>query len=334
MKFLMFMAPMVFSLALLAQDTESSWKTYQVPADEAKIMVISGFKGKVKLTASTAAKEFTIRLRYNSKTSVSRHWKYSVRQDGSKLTIQVPGPDDKRALEKIDLEAVPELEIEVSGPPVPTALYWRQADIQAKDWHAALQIVDQKGKVTVSGGEGGLRISLTEGEALVVNRKGNLDIDSYQGRVNLSKVNGEAKINNFIGRIFINESDGIFDLTSFKGPVKITNSKGQLAFNSRRGPVSVDKFDGSIRGNSGQGPVKVKITGEADIRIKTNQAPVTIRGAGGSRVNVGTADGDLYVPETLKTNRYPNLKVATGLLPGGKGGRVFVRTESGRIQVR
>ena len=293
-----------------------AWQTRKFPAQEVKVVQISGIRGKVNLKANKAATEFTMSFRFEGQNP-SSDWNPTLRQESGKLILEIPGPSSRTDWHRMDSNGQAVLHINLEGPSVPAALFWWDGDLNVLDWQAPLKVTNQKGTVKITGGEGEMRVSMVEGSLTVVKRKGNVQVDSYEAKLNLARMEGDMRIQNFVGRTFIQENKGELDISSFKGVSKVTKGEGQVNFSNGRGSLTIDKFEGQIRGKSDEGKVRVVVKGEADVRVRSKDGAISVKAPGsGAYVNAGTKDGRMAVPNYLKSTRYPNLRVATGRMRG------------------
>ncbi|MCB0342413.1 MAG: hypothetical protein H6626_03765 [Pseudobdellovibrionaceae bacterium] len=303
---------------------------------------VKGFFGDVKMVAEPGAQSVVIQLVQSQSSSapgfaqqMGDEWHFTVRKDGQTIFAEVESPQSKQSWAKLLMSGgIPAYRLEIRGAALPVELNWREGNVTVQNWKGDIQINQLAGKLNIQSVEGDARLFLQKGQLNVEDHKGAVFVKTYDANVRAKKVEGPFSVENFSGVTNLDEVEGSIYLTAFKSPTVVENVKGRIEFKNGQGSLKILDHEGAIRGHSGEGTVSVAVKGEADVRIKTEQGEVSLRAPGsGAWANLGTEEGTLYVPNYLKLNRYPSLKVREGRLKGQRSGRLFVRTQSGNIRL-
>lgn len=331
------------SVSSLAQTT-SSYKPFRVPVDSGDQLVISGFRGSVRLIAVPGAKQMTVELKNVGPEALpaglaepAEEWLFSLKKEQGRILAQVGSPVSAEAWASYIAEPkfLPEFHVIVRGPSVPSVVSWKSGPVQIENWKSSLDLNLLDSSLSLRSTQGVVQISQQAGEAQVLGHEGPISLDSYDVNARLQAVQGEVSIQNFRGSTEVVESVGRVEVSSYSGQVKVDKGKGQIRFESERGKILVQGYEGDLNSETDLGSIRAQLVGKSRVRIKTRQGNVSLRMPNsGANVNVGTEKGYLNVPNHLRYTRLPNLRLMTGRLKGKNSGRVFVRTESGEIKLR
>lgn len=306
-------------------------------------LVIQGFEGGVKVIAGPSkSKEIQIRLKQENPEKLSAEaksvldeWHLSVQRKGDLIEVAIRSPQSKSIWSKLLLGGIPQFYLEISAPAMPLEIAWRKGPVWIENWDTRMSVHLLSGGLSVVGGKGDARLSNGEGHIKVNDREGNLFIDSFKANLNATNCKGKMEISNFSGMTQMAKLNGHLFMNTSMGKVKLSGLVGRLDFENLDADLDLDGLQGEIRGQNREGSLSLDLKGEADVRIQSKEGPVSLRlPNSGASVNLGTAEGQLYVPNFLEVKRLPNLKWTRGRLRGEQPGSVYVRTIEGNIRIR
>ena len=298
-------------------------------------LFIRGFSGKLRLIGKPQGRAVSLKaIQVNPKGLSLDSWKgwaLLFRRAGRRVEIVVKGPSSKLVWDVASRR--PRFEIFVEAPPMLAEIHWQEGTVSVQGWKSDLVASMGRGQVDDSKGKGSHRISLQNGSLKVSSHEGELDLESYKGRVSVVESQSRVRFENFAGVSEFKKVSGHIYFTSYKGETKFVQCEGEIEFNNIQSPVKIEKFKGVVRGQSKQGSVRVSSVGQANIHLITEEGAVYLNLLRSSaRVDLGSIEGGIYAPKFLNLTRLPNLKLIRGRLKGGvKGGKVTVRTRSGKI---
>ncbi len=336
----------VFILMILIFFALPSWGWVQsIDASKVKAISLKGFYGDVSINGVPEAKEFRLQITgmgggasVFNRAGRNSPWKLAIKEEKGHLELSVQGPEIKGIWWDIiqSRRSKSPVRIIIHGPARKLKLSWFEGKVELKDWRAESYLSLKSGKLSVENSSAFLQASLMKGQLLVKNHGGDILLDTYRANINLSDVLGEIKMKNFSGKSLLKNNNGRVHFSGHSGVFSVRGGEGEVHFESQSGEIALDRFKGLLTGKSEEGRVTVNAVEKPNIRIRSNSGmvKVVLSRSSGSWVNVGTAKGDLYVPSSIKTKRFPNLKLARGRLPGLDKGTVYVRTQSGKIIIR
>jgi hypothetical protein len=307
-----------------------------LPTDE---IHIQGYRGSIEYITDDTAKDVTVNVEQgpSTKKNANENWDFHFRKDGQKVIVQV----DNSAMSKMDwaltLQAGtwPEYKIKMRGPNLPLNIHWYEGAVSIKNLSAPIHITHMNSQIVIDGGNGPTSLNTHSGEIKISARKGNVLLDTYQAKVDLKNLEGDLLLKNFSGESKVKAVIGNITLNGYSGVSHISDIKGNVAFKNGNSTLNLDNIEGELRGESEQGPVTAEVQGTADVHLISNEGNVNLRlPASGAWVNLGTSGGNMAVPGFLKTTRIATQQIRTGKLKGANRGSVFVRTQSGNIQIR
>ena len=322
----------------------NSYQPLAVPVESGDRLVISGYKGSVKLVADPQAKQMTVKLKHVTSKGLPAdlketedEWLFSLKRDEGKILAQVGSPVSKSVWAKFLAQPkfMPEFHLIVKGPSLPVVLSWQSGPIQIEGWQASMEMNLIDSKVSLSNSKGVMDLSQQTGALSVSSHEGPISVDTYDVAARFNGLKGDLIVKNFTGRTDVEKAEGKVEILSYSGQFEVNKGKGQINFESERGRIAVTGYEGDLNSETDIGSVRAVLVGKSRVKIKTRQGNVSLRMPNsGANVNVGTEKGYLNVPKHLRFTRLPNLRLMTGRLKGKNSGRVFVRTESGEIRLR
>jgi hypothetical protein len=319
-----------------------SLDTQRISVNDVDRIEILGMAGTIELVPVEGATQFELQVHYDLPKGLTdgggiEDWEMKVESVGKTWNIRVLGPKSKDAWRSAMLKNLfPQYHMKLMGPSRPVEIHWRDLRLTSTSWKSELQVQALVGDYQIRQGQGDLILRLDSGKISVSGQKGIVDVESFGVEAELSNNSGNCRLVNFSGTSKVSNLLGDLNYRSMLGTSNLSLSDGNLEFQNGRGALNITAKDGRIFGNTDSGNVRATSLGKTDISIKSKEAFVNVITAKGSgaKVNVGSVEGDLFVPPGFKVDRYPNLKVATGRLPGSLGGAIHVRTETGGVRVR
>lgn len=229
------------------------------------------------------------------------------------------------------------LKVEISGGSIPLEIHVREGSIFVQKWNRDVYAHVGKGKILAKENSGFFNAHAIKGEILVNRQSGRVQIDSVQAVSTLKEISGDVEVQSFLGDVFLEKNNGVLSALTNSGNLKVTGGQGTLNFETIKGSVNAQSFDGRVEGSSGEGGVTINAFKESDIVLKSNQGRVTVVTAAGSGVflNLYSAEGDVILPQYLKSNRMGLARSFRGRLKGDlQKGSVIVKSQSGVVTVR
>ena len=219
-----------------------------------------------------------------------------------------------------------------------TKISWLNGQVLIKNLDLSrLETYQQSGVLDVENTKGKLVAINLDGEVKIQGSEGILDISSYQGDLRLSGIEkGKIKLNNFLGNTYLTNIKSDVNLKSYKGKNHIVNVQGKLRFDNIHASLDIKNFDGTLSGKTGTGHISGTLTGgsSASVRSKSGTVNLDLMDSA-AYVNVGTQKGKVYLPEHFKKTRSYIWNLTKGNFQGGsKVGKIWIRTQSGSVQVR
>jgi DUF4097 and DUF4098 domain-containing protein YvlB len=168
-------------------------------------------------------------------------------QDGNKITIEAPSPQERRA-------------------------------VNFNNWHSVNFTVTIPRSVALeaSTGDGGINVD---------DLQGTIDLDSGDGRIIASRLDGQLKAHTGDGTIRIDQAAGKVDADSGDGSIEITGRLDELAVRTGDGPVRVEATSGSAmksdwRITTGDGRIALRLPSDfnASIDASTGDGRVQVDG--------------------------------------------------------
>ncbi|MCB0364857.1 MAG: DUF4097 family beta strand repeat protein [Bdellovibrionaceae bacterium] len=338
------------SLLFLSEGQQSEaavldYKPLAMEVQKGDRLVIQGFEGRVKLVGNNRnnAKDIVINLKQDNPANMSAEgkavldeWLFSLQRKGEVIEVAIRSPQSKQVWSKLLMSGgMPQFYMEISAPPIPAEVTWRKGTVSIENWNDTLSVHVLEGETRVVGGKGEAQVVHQDGTLVLSGREGNVSVESFKGTLTVAKVKGKLDVENFSGTSRISDVDGQLNVTSTSGTMKISDSKGRLDFHNLRANLVIDDFSGELRGRNGAGSVSASVKGEADVRIHSKEGGVSLRlPNSAARVNLGTAEGNMALPNYLHVSRLPNLRWVRGRLRGDVKGSVYVRTNEGNIRLR
>jgi len=302
-----------------------------IKASELKGIRVLGFKGRLNIIAD--AKLQTVQHRVLTKTDLPSHWSPQVELENGWLNIRVSGPVSK---EEWRTQTPPRVDIEIRAPPMPLQVVWSQGDIYLKGWDKSAEITHQVGTVKVEDTKGEMKLSVHEGELSVKDHSGRLEVDNFGSKIRLEHVSGTVKIDNFQGRLSVSDGGGNYHLSTVRGKNFIDDFNGDFDFNNKQGEIVITQSGGQLQGKSDSGTVEARLIGSTEVRLRSQEARITValkRGLG-AKVNLGSADGQVASSLGLKVDKIDGWKVIKGEVSGKSVSQISVQSRSGDIRLR
>ncbi|MCB0421391.1 MAG: DUF4097 family beta strand repeat protein [Bdellovibrionales bacterium] len=319
------------------------YKPLQMTVQNKDRLFIQGYAGKLDFQPVENSQTLVITLKQVNPTNLSgkmksllEEWMFVMDRKGSQIRLVISGPASRKDWAPIVRQKMmPQYELVIRGPSLPIKVSWWNGEVHLRNWKAPAELKLLDGKAFIEGMEGDLRLFEERGSVSLRQHKGLVNIGSYQSQLVLSDIVGDVELENFAGQSQIVRVKGAVNYQGYKGTLRLSDTEGDIHFDSRQVMVHLEKHQGDIKGKSAQGKVDLNLVGKVNVDIRSQEGDVALklRGSGAS-VNLGSKDGLIYAPSYLRSTNYPTIKVKQGRLRGKDQGRVFVRTDSGKILLR
>lgn len=328
----------VISIFLLQGPFSKAW-VQVVDGESINKLSVRGFYGDVLIRGLKDAKEFRFQVLNEDGSSLKQGlWKAKVLKQGDHLQLVLQGPESRGVWWDLlnGKSSRRPLKVMISGPARQLQLSWFEGKVSLLNWLAKASLNIKSGSLQLKGCEGFTKVSLMKGGLLIDGHQGDLEVDGYRLKLRASQVKGSLRVRNFSGSSFLKGNEGVTRFFSHSGPLSVDGGEGEVHFESQSGQVSVESFKGSLHGKSQEGGVKMVLLEKSDVRVRSGSGSVRINlpKSSGAWVNVGTSEGELFIPSGIEVKRYPNLKVGQGRLSGSQRGNIYVRTQSGKVIIR
>ncbi len=341
------------NLVPLAYSQTVEYKPLVVDAKMLQSIQIRGVEGSVTVRHK-AGETLTVRIRQkgavssgksqltgtadagsDSQKKINEDWVAAVQSKGSRLEVQVRGPQLKQEWTAKSLAKTPEFTIEIEGPSLPLDIGWRGGTVGIQSWSAPIHVSLIQGKIQISKGVGDSSLMLVDGQVSIDARGGRTTLQVYRAKTTIDSLKGDLVAHHFSGELKLSKIQGTSYISSHQGAVQMTGVRGRVEFEFDKSSLKIENLLGELKGRSSSGSVQAEIQGEAEVRIITESAPVTIQAIdSGAFLQLSSRDGGITVPPHLNVVRGSNGSQVTGRLKGRTSGQVFVESLSGLVRVR
>ena len=335
-------------LLTILNSLESLWaatiqlETQRIGRAEISRVSMVGFAGVVELIPVKGAQNYELQVAIEKPAASADDesvvdWDIKFKVENKEYWIEVTGPQNKETWRRmVGRNTYPKYRLKLLGPPVPVSLSWRELKLSSVGWASEIRAQAVQGEYLLQQGRGDLVLSLDRGKINVSEQAGSLDVAAFQAEVMVQNLDGSLKLHNFSGMSKVTRLQGDLNLKARLGVSKVDGVTGGVLFDNGKGALSIVAAGERLAGATESGSVKVEVKEKVDVRIKSKDGFVTVLTPpnSGAMVNVGSIEGDLFVPNTFKVERVADLKVASGRLPGAAGGLIHVRTETAGVKVR
>jgi hypothetical protein len=295
---------------------------------------IIGVKGTLRLHGR-ANKYMTLKVQHSSGHKAADDWNLSLDRRGNTLYLEVANVTYGRQWRhQVREDQWPEFDIDLAGPVRPTTVSWREGRLEFSKWNADLDVSFLKGRASVRGGTGALKIHQVEGDLSVRDHKGPIEVTAESGHLAFERVVGTQEIHWLKGEIVLRECRGDLRIESSESNLGVQGGGGQLSVEMPRGRAHILGFQGTVNAKGDQSHWEVSAAAPTDLNVITKSGPVGVEWNGGAKVFLTSTRGEIAAPKFLPLAEREGRKVRQGTAPGRRMGQVFVRTSSGRIHWR
>lgn len=298
-----------------------------------KRLHIVGIKARVNVSGGEGSR-LEVRIS-NGKGEESLVPKAEVKN--GEIFIKAKGLHTKKKWEKmLGTKGMPDVQIDIKGPSLPLRVNLLEGNVVLKSWKHSFLISQKKGKIKSLANRGEGSLHLIEGEVEVQSHSGNIKADLFRVKTQYNKVQGEVWHKSFTGDVDMSGVSGVVHVQANQGKVVISGGNGDTHFDVGEAEFHFSKRRGSLQGKSSQGTVHASLGKAVKVSIQSKAGDVTLRvpRTSAARVNIGTQDGKLVVPQGLRTTKQGVYDIARGRLKGQDSGRLFVRTETGGVTLK
>ncbi len=318
-------------LGFFAHAEKYAYPEQKILAAGVENIQISGVRGQIKLKGHPG-KTFRLKVKH-SKGKKYEDWSLAVDRRGNTLYFEVSSAAygaQWRKLVKRDLW--PEFDVELSGPPVPATVSWREGDLEYIDWTAAVESSHIKGKLTVIGGSGKYSLQTGEGDVLVKKMAGELILKGESGAVSIEQLTGPLTLSWVAGAVRLKSvmAGGRLDLTD--NELSVHTCRGNWLVNMAGGKAHIENCSGKLnaQGVSAAWALRAAFNLETEIKSESGSVAVDWR-SGGAKVFLTSESGEIGGPRVKTKLDAEGRKVADFKFGSKPFGQVFVKTQSGPI---
>lgn len=191
-----------------------------------------------------------------------------------------------------------------------------------------------KGKISISSSSAPLNLHQLRGEVNLKDQTGKTFVDSYSANITVENISADLEIQNFSGNSIVENSKSDFTAFQNQGLLKIVNHQGSLNFDLNKAQLNAQKISGRIDGQSSEGVINLIPNDDVDINVRLKSGKLNIQSGqmtGGS-LNVSTTDGDIYLPNPIKTNGAKSFRGRFG--NANSKASIFARSQDAIIQIK
>jgi len=324
--------------APLGQAKELKFNDVILDVGDAQKLVISGYKGSVKISPSKQGGKLIIHAKKitddKKSSSTDNNWIFGAKREDKNIKIEVHGPDMQNLGEGLK-QLSTEFQFEIEAPPMPVDLAWRDGVVHIQNWNAALNIVLLEGSLNISHCVAQVHIQNEMGEVKLLNHHGRTEIETLKSKLIVNDFDGHLRIKNFAGESILQNVTASIHLQSKLGASHITKSQGSLEIENGKGSFNILDFNGSIHGQNEDGNVTVKLVGDVDVAMDSVSGSMSFKlpEDTGAYAKLQSEEGTLSNPESFKTGKLGNLKVASGRFSGSEKGSIVLKSKTGNLRV-
>lgn len=322
--------PLLFSLPW-AFGAKYTYPEQKIAAGGVEKIEISGVKGAVRLKGR-AGRAYRLKVGH-SRGKKFEDWSLAVDRRGNILVLEVSSAVYGAQWRKhVRQDKWPEFDIELSGPPVPARVSWKEGKLEYFKWTADIDSSHLRGDILIEGGgghhnlhtgTGDIRVTKLAGDIKIQGETGNIEVDQVSGRVGLSWLAGNVRIKSVLG-------GGELDLNESR--LKIDKCRGEWSIKLQRGLAEIDQCSGKLMASGESAAWKLRNSEELDTEIKSADGPVAVNWKkGGAKVFLTSTNGSIEGPKVQSKLDSEGRRVAEFTVGQKPFSPVFVKTESGPI---
>ena len=304
---------------------------------DAQKIIVTGFKGSVKLLPSQTPGKMIIHAKKiidDKKQASEDNWTFGAKHEDKNIKLEVRGPDAQSSSDDLK-QVTTEIQFEIEAPNLPFDIAWREGSISIQNWNSSLNIVLLEGNLTLSHCGASIHIQNEAGEVRVSNHKGRVEIEGLKSKVFISDFDGSLRIKNFAGDSTLDKVSASVHIQTKLGTSHITKSEGSLEIENGKGAFNILDFNGQIRGQNEDGSITAKILGDVDVSLESTSGSMSFKLPEGSAAfaKLQSEDGQITTPDSFKTGKIGTLKVATGRFTGSEKGSILLKSKTGSLRV-
>ncbi|NJL24212.1 MAG: DUF4097 domain-containing protein [Calothrix sp. SM1_5_4] len=329
---LFYLFSLVFTYWFVSAAERANYPAQRISASGVERIEIRGVRGKLRLRGKPG-KAFYLGVAH-SRGPKSDDWNLQVEKKGAVLVLEVfntvLGPEWRQLVKE---EQWPEFDLDLQGPSVPAVVSWRDGSLVISGWTAGVETSLLRGRVDILSSRGDFKLQAVNGEVLVREFKGTLSAKGERGPVRLSSVSAQVQLNWLSGKIVADHFRGRLQVDSADGEVVARGARGEWKLNLHGGDVLLEDFEGRLQGKGESAAWSVHARGKADLEVVSEKGPVRIQWKGaGPEIFLTSKSGTILAPYPVQDR--DGYQVVERKRSGKTSGRVFVRTDSGDIQVK
>lgn len=306
----------------------------QVRARAAKLVVKQGTAANTLKVSILGGKEDQWRQEVqnqemNGTGSTSAGGTSSIPSDVGLKILKITGPEEGITVE----DTIVSLELPATALQSKFVFEEVRAELQSV---AKMTLSALKGKIVGRNTGDGVKYFMQKGEIQSQKHTGNLEIESFGGKVSVSEGQGPLKVKLFSGDLVLEKNSATLTLESFSSSAKITDQQGNVSLQWGKGSLMISDFAGRFEGTSADGQLKLQVKPESliDLQATRGTVNVTLPASSGASLNLRSASGDLSLPNSIKPTREGRFRVVRTKLPGSQKGSVSIRSDEANIVIR
>ncbi len=321
-------------LSTSAYGEKISYPVQRIRAAGIDAIQVIGVKGRLKFIGKQSP-HFRLNVRH-TKNKRSQDWYLSVDRRGSTLVLEVfnvaHGAQWRNHVKK---DVWPEFDLELSGPPRPLTVSWREGDLRFEKWTAPVESSHLKGRLEARGGAGNWRLQTGKGDVKIENLAGHLDLQGESGQLVINGLKGDLQLRWMEGKIELNDIAGSGTVENHKADLRLNTCRKEWRISQDGGSARVQNCSGILRADGKNTKWEITGTTSLNAEIKSETGPVRVRWPkGGAKVFLTSQSGGILGDSIAPILDPEGRKVATFQIGKKPSGRLFVQTDSGDIQFR
>ncbi len=336
-KCFMILMGLILTFVIDSHAKEVRFNDISIDVLDAQKIIVSGYKGSVRIVPAKIPGKMVIHAKKiidDKKAASDDNWIFGVKHEDKNIKLEVRGPDSQSSWDDLK-QVTTEILFEIEAPNLAIDVAWRDGSIDVQNWNSTLNIVLLAGSVTLSHCGASSHIQSQSGEIHVANHKGRLEIESLKSKVFISDFEGNLRVKNFAGDSNLEKVSASVHMQSKIGTSHISKSDGSLEIENGKGAFNILDFSGQIRGQNEDGSVTAKILGDVDVSLESSSGSMSFKLPEDSAAfaKLQSEDGSITTPDSFKTGKIGNLKVASGRFTGSQKGSILLKSKTGNLRV-
>jgi DUF4097 and DUF4098 domain-containing protein YvlB len=324
------LVPLIFAAAS-AFGAKHTYPEQKFSSNGVQKIEISGVKGEVKVSGR-AGKAYRLKVKH-SRGKKYEDWSLAVDRRGEVLVLEVSSAVYGAQWRKhVRQDQWPEFDVELSGPPVPLIVSWKQGQLHYSKWSADIESSHLKGDLTIEEGVGNYDLHTGMGDVQVAKLAGELKVQGESGNVTIDQVTGAVTLNWLSGNVKLKTVMGGGKLDLNESKLTVDACRGEWSIQLARGQAEIEGCSGKLMAEGQSTAWRLRKNQDLETEIKSGEGPVAVEwNSGGAKVFLTSNQGVIEGPKVQSKLDSEGRKVAEFTVGKKPFSAVFVRTESGPI---